>query len=162
MITPEKRSVTCKSKTRSRSMNNTTTIISGYKFNPIPLNGQFFTPIDAMNWLVLPVCKTTINGKIKSMIRLKYVPIGESRLYTMYKHFLQTGLCSKVWHLKGRRPMLTVADCFDVHHQSTGRAVTGSDINTILIKSRRDAAMTHGVDPSPNLFIEEQFETIVC
>ena len=53
-------------------------------------------------------------------------------MYTMYKHFLLTGLCSKQWHIKGRRPIINVVelnDCVEVHHQSTGRAVAATDID---------------------------------
>ena len=101
LITPEKRSVPYRGKPNA----------NGYKYVPtIPINSIFYTPVEAMQWLVLPVSKITISGKIAAMIRLKYVPIGRSRLYTMYKHFVLTGLCSKEWHLKERRPILTVTE----------------------------------------------------
>ena len=36
--------------------------------------------------------------------------------------------------------------CVEIHHESTGRAVTGKDISALLIESRRLDANTHGVD----------------
>ena len=149
LITPERRSEPLRKKLSFIHTKKSTT--SGYKLIPIPLNGHYFTPIEAMNWLVKPVRDTTINEKIKTMMRLKYVPIEKSRLYTMYKEFLLSGNCSKQWHIKGRKPIPTVAalnDCVKVHQASNGRAVTGTDIQSILHKSRRDKAMTQGVDVS--------------
>ena len=67
----------------------------------------------------------------------------------MYKRFMQTGLCSKEWHLKGRRPIITVKElnqCVEIHHESTGHAVTGKDISDLHNKSRSLDAKTHGID----------------
>ena len=47
LITPEKGSVPYQMKPRSKLSTN------GYKNIPIPRNGQFYTPVEAMQWLVL-------------------------------------------------------------------------------------------------------------
>ena len=39
-------------------------------------------------------------------------------------------------------------DSVQLHQQSTGRAITGADIGTLLIKSRRDDAVIHGIHAS--------------
>ena len=46
--------------------------------------------------------------------------------------------------------MLTVTELNDVevHQQSIGRAITGTDIGILLIKSRRDDAVIHGIHAS--------------
>ena len=108
LITPEKRKVPYRIKPNTNQSNQTTSTTSGNKLIPIPLNGHHFTPIEAMNWLEKPVRDTTINGKIMTMMRLIYVPIGKSRLYTMYNEFLQSGICSKEWHITGRKPIITM------------------------------------------------------
>lgn len=69
-------------------------------------------------------------------------------MYTMYKQYILTDLCTKQLHIKGRRPIFIVAELHDsveVHQQSTGRAITVTDIGYLLIKSRRDDVMTHGI-----------------
>ena len=104
-----------------------------------------------MKWLELPVRNTKLHGKITTMIRLKYAPIGKSRLYTMYKQYLVDGICAKEWHIAGRLPLMTVTDInrsVEEHHQSTGRAVTGSDIESILLQARKDDAELYGIDQS--------------
>ena len=147
LITPEKRSVPLRNKPKYNHTIKPSGTTSCYKLIPLPINGHRFTPIEAMNWLVKVVRDTTINGKIKTMIRLKYVPIGKSRLYTMYKEFLQSDICPDEWHIQGRKPIITMQalnDCIEVHHQSNGRAVTGTDIHHILIQSRTNEAIPQG------------------
>lgn len=74
----------------------------------LPINGQYYTPIEAMKWLELPIHNTTLHGKIMTMIRLKYVPLGKSRLYTMYKQYLVDRICAKEWSIAGRLPIMAV------------------------------------------------------
>ena len=151
VVTPEKRSVLSNSYTRGITLKSPIPKTSGYTLIPIPLNGQYFTPTEAMTWLELPVRDTTLHGKLKTMIRLKYVPIGKSRLYTLYKQYLLNGLCSKEWHISGRRPILSVTEInksVEEHQRSTGRTITGTDLGSLLIKSRREDAYMHGIDES--------------
>ena len=83
VITPEKRSVPCKSNSRTTKLQHKKYTTSGYMLIPLLINGRYFTPIEAMKWLELPVRNTKLHGKIMTMIRLKYVSLGKSRLYTM-------------------------------------------------------------------------------
>ena len=151
IVTPEKRRPYCNSINRGITLKSPIPKTSGYSLIPIPHNGQIFTPREAMTWLELPVRDTTLHGKIKTMIRLKYVPIGKSRLYTMYKQYLLNGLCSNEWHIAGRLPIVTVTainKSVEEYQRSTGRSITGKDLGSLLTKSRRAEAYMNGIDES--------------
>ena len=69
---------------------------------PFPVKGNTYTTLEATEWLRMDKNASSISKSVQMIDQKKYVPIGKSTLYTIFKKCKLTGYFPNEWHLEGR------------------------------------------------------------
>ena len=110
---------------------------------PYPSLGNQYTPIEAMTVLASET-KTPVSMNISLMLDNEYVLIKRSTLYTMFRKYKITSVCSEECHIAGRILVITVNTLnieIDKHFLNYGLALMVHSINSILTKARNQRTM---------------------